>query len=508
LYLQIVRCNNDAVFLGQSFIFLPEKNLFVLFMSTTTNMSAPPYQQFVYPPSSYAYDPQSELITMLHNQSLAQAASDATTRQGDSAIARDILKTLETQSLAQSASDATTRQSAADIARDILRAVDHNGSAGMTTTERVNAQLGSAIERTASKGMSTTERVNSQLATAVERNGANSMSTTERVNSQLAMAVERNGANSIHATERASNQVNSSVERNGGNIMTAIERVAGEGRLTTTVVDAASRQAANDSARDILRAVENTSAAAVGTTKDTYAGLLASIERNAGETRMAGAVAAGNTDFKLADVRHSVLNDVNRGINEVITAGTQNFNVLSKSVTDGAWEQRSAMANGFQNLGEEHMRTKYDISKTVDGHYASLMLEQQKLGQFFGSKADSHFAMNQLEMQKVKEGLACQAAQNFSISQLEAQKIRESITLQLADAKYEALKSTTFLADKIAECCCKTGDKIDNIDRDRLRDNLNVERTDNNLLKVLEFTDLLDGRRGGGHHGRGRRGHH
>jgi hypothetical protein len=165
------------------------------------------------------------------------------------------------------------------------------------------------------------------------------------------------------------------------------------------------------------------------------------------------------------------------------------------------------MANGFQNLGEEHMRTKYDISKTVDGHYASLMLEQQKLGQFFGSKADSHFAMNQLELQKVKEGLACQAAQNFSISQLEAQKIRESITLQLADAKYEALKSTTFLADKIAECCCKTGDKIDNIDRDRLRDNLNVERTDNNLLKVLEFTDLLDGRRGG-HHGRGRRGHH
>lgn len=431
--------------------------MFVLFMSTTTNMSAPPYQQFVYPPSPYTYDPQSELVTMLQNQSLAQANSDA-----------------------------TTRQSASDIARDILRAVDSNGAAGMTTTERVN----------------------SQLATAVERNGANGMSTTERVNSQLATAVERNGANSIHATERASNQVNSAVERNGGNIMTAIERVAGEGRLTTTVVDSASRQAANDSARDILRAVENTSAAAIGTTKDTYAGLLGSVERNAGESRMAISVAAGSTDFKLADVRHSILNDVNRGTNELLASNTQNLNVVTKAVTDSAWEQRSATIAGFQHLGEEQMRTKYDVSKTVDGHYASLMLEQQKLGQFFGSKADSHFAMNQLELQKVKEGLACQAAQNFSISQLEAQKIRESLTLQLADAKYEALKSTTFLADKIAECCCKTGDKIDNIDRDRLRDNLNVERTDNNLLKVLEFTELLDGRRGGGHHGRGRRGNH
>ena len=39
--------------------------------------------------------------------------------------------------------------------------------------------------------------------------------------------------------------------------------------------------------------------------------------------------------------------------------------------------------------------------------------------------------------------------------------------------------------------------KIDLIDRDRLRDNLIVQREDNNLLKVLELTGGLGGGWGG-----------
>jgi hypothetical protein len=388
----------------------------------------------------------------------------------------------------------TKQQAANDIARDILRAVDHNGQFNTSTTDRNGAY-----------NAHVTELNSAQLATAIERNGANGMSTTERVNSQLAAAVERNGANN----------------------QSAIERTTGEARLTTVITDAASRQAANDSARDVERAIDRNGIANLSTTKDAYNGLLASVERNSGETRLANAIGQGVTDSKLTDVRHSILNDVNRGTNEMLAANTQNLNVLSKSVTDAAWEQRTASAIGFQNLAELELKNTFEITKQNGDHYASMMLEQQKLGQYIASKADNHFAINQLEMQKVKEGLATQAsnnfaitqleaqkvreslatqaAQNFAISQLEAQKNREAIQMQLAEAKYEALKSQQYLGDKMSECCCTIKEKMDLIDRDRLRDNLTVSRDRNNTLEQVEVMELLLNRRGGWGEGRGDR---
>jgi hypothetical protein len=259
---------------------------------------------------------------------------------------------------------------------------------------------------------------------------------------------------------------------------------------------------------------------------------------------MSASLAAGVTDGKLTDVRHSILNDVNRGTNEVITAATQSLNVITKAVTDSAWENRTGMASGFQNLTEEHLRTKHDLARQASDqyssvmlenqklaargsdHYSSMLLEQQKMQQFITSKSDNQFAINQLEMQKVKEGLACQAANHFSInqlemqkvkeglatqaanhfaiSQLEAQKSKEILSAQLAEAKYEALKSQQLIVDKVGECCCEVKEKMDLLDRDRLRDNLVVEREDNNLLKILEFSDFGRGDygRGGHHHGR------
>jgi len=351
----------------------------------------------------------------------------------------------------------TKQQASNDIARDILRAVDQNGSVNAHTTEINSANLASAIERNGAQGISTTERVNSQLATAVERNGAMNQS--------------------------------------------AIERTTGEARLTTVIADAASRQAANDSTRDVLRTVDRVGAEAVGSTKDSFATLLGTVERNAGESRLAGALASGVTDNALRDVRYSILSDVNRVGNELNASGVQTFNVLNKAITDSAWEHRSAMANGFQNISEEHLRTKFDLSKAQDSHYASLLLEQQKLGHFMSAKADGHFASNQLELQKVKEGLACQASQYNAAAILDAHRNREAIQKDLAEARYEALKSQQYLTDKMGECCCEIKEKMDTIDRDRLRDNLIVSREDNNVLKILEFGGL-GGARGYGYGGR------
>jgi hypothetical protein len=419
------------------------------------------------------------------------------------------------------------QQAANDIARDILRAVDHNGANNSHITEINAAQVTSAVERNGQMGMSTTERVNSQLATAVERNGAVNSHITELSSANLASAIERNGANGMSTTERVNSQLATAVERNGANNMAAIERTTGEARLTTVIADAASRQAANDSTRDVLRTVDRVGSEAVGSTKDSFATLLGTSERIAGEARIQTLTSSGILDNSLRDVRYSILNDVNRVGNEMISAGVQNFNVLSKSVTDGAWENRSALSVGFQNISEEHLRTKFDLNKTMDCHYSSLMLEQQKLGHFMSAKADGHFAssqlemqkvkegitmqasnnfaINQLEMQKVKEGLACQAANNFAINQLDAHKNREAIQKDLAEARYEALKSQQYLTDKMGECCCSIKEKMDLIDRDRLRDNLIVSREDNNVLKILEFGGLQGGYgRGFGYGGRGR----
>uniref|UniRef100_A0A6C0LCK2 Uncharacterized protein n=1 Tax=viral metagenome TaxID=1070528 RepID=A0A6C0LCK2_9ZZZZ len=351
----------------------------------------------------------------------------------------------------------TKQQAANDIARDILRAVDANGSTNGHITEINAAQVTAAIERNGSQGMTTTERVNSQLATAVERNGANNMS--------------------------------------------AIERTSGEARLTTVISDAASRQAQNDSTRDVLRTVDRVGAEAVGSTKDSFATLLGTVERNAGETRLSTAIATGQTDIRLTDVRHSILNDVNRTANEILAASTQSLNVLTKHVTDAAWEQRSALSAGLQNMSEENLKGKFDISQKMGDHYSSLLLENQKLGHFMSAKADGHFAAGQLELQKVKEGLACQASTYNAAAILDAHRNREAIQKDLAEARYEALKSQQYLTDKMSECCCTIKEKIDLVDRDRLRDNLIVSRDDNNVLKVLEFGGLGGGR-GYGYGGR------
>jgi hypothetical protein len=399
----------------------------------------------------------------------------------------------------------------------VLRAVDAQGSAALSTTERVGSNLSTSVER-----------VGSNLGTAVERNGGNIMTAIEKVAGEGRLTTTITDAASRQAAADSARDILGAVDRTGsaavnatnlqgGTLLSTIERVAGEGRVTTTVTDAASRQAAADSARDITRAIEHNASA-----------LMSSVERNGGDTRMAFATANGVTNNLLTDVRHSILGDVNMAKSEVLAASTQNLNVITKGITDSAWENRSAMqaatieqlkstAATQQQSAQQYASTLMEQQKATgllslegSNQYASLMLEQQKMKEYLSSKGDNHFAMNQLEMHKVKEGLSAQAAHNFSALQLDQHKIKESIQAQLADAKYDALKNTQFLADKMCECCCEVKQKIDLVDRDRLRDGLNVERNEVNLLKVAEFLDRrLEHSRDHGHgrdHGYDRRG--
>lgn len=458
--------------------------------NSQSSASMPPYQQYqnFYPAGAnpYAFEP-NHILSAMQNTQLTSNIYDGTN------------KTL----FAVSDSQRQLTSELAGIVKDI------NDSTGKVvgTVESHSLGLRDAIERG-----------NVGNANAIERTAGLTQSTIERVNSQLSSAIERTGANTMSATERVGGQVGSAVERNGGSILAAIEKVAGEGRLTTTVVDAASRQAANDNARDILAAVERNGANAVDASKDSFNGLLASIERNAGENRVQTLTSAGITDAKLTDVRHSILNDVNRGTNELITATTQNLNVLTKHITDSAWESRASMSGGFQNIIEEHLKSKNDLANQAATYYSSQMLEAQKLAHHSDSKQDAHFAAMisktdshyaslLLEQQKVKECLASQAANHFAVNQLEQQKLKEVITMQLQDAKYEALKNKQELSKEMAECCCEVKQKIDQrtqdvintvdtLDRNRLRDEVNTISNENTILRLLDYDRGYHGRRG------------
>jgi hypothetical protein len=513
--------------------------------------------------------------------------------------------------------DAASRQANADAFRDVLRSVDSNGALHNTNMERIGMTLGNSIERTSGQAVGTTERTAGNIMTAiekvagegrmtttvvdaasrqaandtardilsgVERNGANNHSAIQSTGSTLLSTMERvagEGRMTTAVTDSASRLANAenfrdvlgSVDRNGSaavntsqaigsTLLSTIERVAGEGRVTTTVTDAASRQAANDSARDVMGAVERNGGQNSSLIQNTAGTIGTAIERTTGDIRTSLMSSTANTNNLVSDVRHAVLNDVNRGTSELLMSNTQNLNVLSKAVSDSAWETRVGMGanlmeqlkatNANQQLFSQQYATSLLENQKIAGisslennaHHSSLLMEQQKMKEYLSSrssdqfainqleqqkakeyissksdnhfaigqleqqkafainqlemqktkeylssKGDNHFAISQLEQQKVKESLAAQAAHNYSSLLLEQQKTKELLSAQMADAKYDALKNTQFLADKMGDCCCDIKSKIDLVDRDRLRDGLTVERTDNHLLKVGEMLE-------------------
>ena len=459
--------------------------------------------------------------------------------------------------------------------------------------ERGNLINGNAIERTSGD-----IKLNGTILDAANRQAFNDSFR------DVFRDVDSNGSRNNATTERVGSNLNSTVERTAAQI----ERLAGEGRLTTTVTDAASRQANNDSIRDVLRSVAATDTA---------------IERTAGEIRSNFLNSSNGLSSIITDTRKTITDNVNRGTNELIGLLNSNNQSMSGLINDlgdqartsssvALLEDTKGMANlaqqsashyasleleqqksaailaqqsagQYANLAldqqktaallaqqsagqysntmleqqkstailshensnhysglmlEQHRMKEYLASKgdshfamnqleqqkstavlshENSNHYSGLMLEQHRMKEYLASKGDSHFAMNQLELQKVKEGLTFQAAQNFASLQLEAAKTAGLISAQMAEAKFDGLKNTQFLADKMSECCCEVKMKIDHVDRDRLRDNLIVEKSETNLLKVAEFIDRRGDRNdrrffGGGfevhsghhHHGEGR----
>ena len=361
-----------------------------------------------------------------------------------------------------------------------------------------------------------------KLVGTVETHSLGLRDAIERGNAGISSAVERNGANGMNTTERVAGQLSTAVERNGGNILTAIEKVAGDGRLTTTVVDAASRQAANDSARDILAAVERNGSASVGASKDSYNGLLASIERNSGENRMTTVTADSASQARLADVRRDITSNLSALEGEILTSANKNHGDLITAVGNSAWETRQNQSNHYASLLSEGQKSAAANALQSAQYYSSLLLESQKTAALIANKQDNHYASQMLESQKLAHisdnkadghfaAMLSKQDNHFAALLLEQQKSKEVITMQLQDAKYEALKNKCDLSKELAECCCEIKMKVDQrgqdvintvdtLDRNRLRDEVNTITNENSILRILELADRDYGRGYGRRH--------
>lgn len=438
-------------------------------------------------PNPYSLDP-NQILAAMQNNALTSNIYDGTTKTLAAVNDGNRILTAELGVLSKSVTDNAY----------------NNGVA----IERTAAQTQSAIERIAGENRMTTVSTDAASREAAANSARDIMGT-----------VERTSAINTAATDR-----------NGSLLLQTMERVAGEGRLTTTVTDAASREAAANQARDLSVAIERNGANGINATNAAHSGLLAAIERNSGENRMTTVTVDGLGQARLAKTEAEIINQIQ----------TTSQNILN-TASSAAWENRQAQNSQYINVMDAVNKYAANSQLLISQNnatnllemqkiYSSILLEDQKSKEHLSSKADlqfaamisksdGHYANLFLEQHKVKECLASQAAQQFAIQQLESQKIKEVITTQLSDAKYEALKNKMELSQQLAECCCSIKEKVESkgnevtdlmnsIEKDDLRQQNAVLSTENFFLDYgYGFDYGYDyGRRGHRHHRGGDRG--
>jgi hypothetical protein len=226
----------------------------------------------------------------------------------------------------------------------------------------------------------------------------------------------------------------------------------------------------SDNTRDVLRNSDN-----------NYNNMNNSMQHIAMEERLANLTSAGyNKDYNTSyfkDIHNSVEKNSNH-INSNICTSTQG---LKNDI------YQSSLSNllGQKDITHNIDISKYDISKEIACSKSDIM-----------NQSCNQYAAIQLEQHRTTDALASQAAQNYASTLLEQHKIKEALSQQLFDAKYEALKNKDALSMQMSECCCEIKQKIDckvsgladnikDIEANRIRDSLIIEKNENMFARLL-----------------------
>ena len=398
---------------------------------------------------------------------------------------------------------------------------------GRTATREINAvdmhlsdgvlRLNSAIGDSTGKVVDTVGAQSLGLRDAIERNAlglatgaTNAAGVAAATARDIQVAIERNGLTGTNVTERV-----------GSGLLSSVERTAGETRLAGAVADAASRQAANDLARDITsQSVRGTTDVLKSLADDRYLGAVSdAASRQAtndlardiirestkgtsdvmtalAETRYTTSVDTSATRQANSDLIRDVINNMNRGTNETV-----------KIMSDAQTAILSSTERNGNDARQTAIQAGYETRTLVNDRSNSQILETHRSTDRLYSQSSHQYSSLLLEQQKVKDHLSKEMAD----AKYEALKNKEGLSAQMAvssaEAKYEALKNTQMLSSQMMECCCdvkgkisdvssKMDDTLRTLDSNRLRDSLNVANNEVNMYRLYDrFDDDRRGRR-------------
>ena len=316
----------------------------------------------------------------------------------------------------------------------IISTINDNGR----SLTRDISDLGSGVAMSTSKVVDTIGIQSLGLRDAIERNS-------------LGLATGATNAASVAASTARDIQV--AIERNGltgtgvtervgSSLMSSVERTAGETRLAGAVADAATRQATNDLARDI------TSQSVKGTTD---------VLKSLSDDRYLGAVADAAARQSTNDLARDIISESTRGTTQVITALGENR--YTTAVETAA--TRQATADLTRDVLNNMNRGVNELLKSGTDQYAALANSTERNGDATRelvtasgyetrTLVNERHNMQMLEQSRNSDRLYGQSSAQFAALLLEQQKVKEGLAKDMSDAKYEALRNKEGLSAQLA----------------------------------------------------------
>ena len=391
------------------------------------------------------------------------------------------LNTLQHQGIVNSITDnarGTTRE---------VSAVDRHLSDGIM-------QLSGEIGNSTSKVVDTIGAQSLGLRDAVERNALNISNNVAGVRQSgaesardIQVAIERTALSGLGATERV-----------GSSVLSTVERTSGEAKLTTAISDAATRQATNDLARDIIGQTNKGSMDIMRSlSENRYTGAVSDaatrqatndlardiiLQTNKGtvdilgslsENRYTTAVSDAATRQATNDLARDIINQTNKGSTDIISAIAENR--FSATVNDAATRQTNSdlardiitqLGNGHSNLMASIERngdssrelissSGYETRTLLNQRSTESLMEHARAKEDLARQAAQQYSSLLLENHKSVDALSSQTSNQYASTILEQQKVLERVTSQssnqYASLLLEQQKTKEYMSNQMAD---------------------------------------------------------
>jgi hypothetical protein len=316
----------------------------------------------------------------------------------------------------------------------IISTINDNGR----SVTRDISLLGGDLAQSTSKVVDTIGAQSLGLRDAIERN-ALSLATGATNSAGVAAAAARDIQVAIERNGLTGTGV---TERVGSGLMSSVERTAGETRLANAVADAATRQATNDLARDI------TSQNVRGTTD---------VLKSLADDRYLGAVADAASRQAINDLARDITSSGVKGTTDVLKALSDDRYTAAISQAAGQQASNDLTRDVINNMNRS---TNELLKANTDGSFGILTAIERNgnANRELTTQAgyETRTLMNDranaaiLESHRGFDRIHGQSSAQYASLLLEQHKSSDHISRELAEAKYEALKNKEHLSMQLA----------------------------------------------------------